>query len=635
MHGLLSGEEINKPNMNFSIKDKMNLAKGIAWVAVLFSLIVSVMLIANYLQLQSVDPLESPALETLVEQLHNNPDDEALKEDIRALDLLIRKAYFTSQWQIRTGAYMLIFGALVFILAIRYQKSLHNSLEELDSIEKDPFLDKQVARKWVMISGSGVFLFAILAGILSNNILGDYQPELVTDAEQTNSSIEVIEAQPVQTTTSQQTATTSTTESEVTETTQEEVSSEPEPVVEEETVEEAAPTPRPAPKAVTIEDYRNNFPFFRGPDASGITYKTNVPESFDIATGENIVWNIDLEKPGYSSPIIWDNKLFLTGADPEARMVFCYDTNTGDKLWDATADNIPGSPATVPQTTEDTGLAAPTMATNGTAVFAIFATGDLISLDMDGNRRWAKNLGVPDNYYGHSSSLVIFEDKLIVQYDTNSGCKVMAFSTEDGSSVWETERDVEISWSSPMLVNTGERFELILTANPYVISYNPATGEELWQVECLTGEVGPSAAYYDGIVFAANEYAVLSAIKLGDQPEIIWEDDYYLPEASSPLAADGLLIVGTTYGVVACYDAVSGEMYWEQEYNNVIYASPVYADGKVYLMDMDGILHVFKMDKEYQLIAESTTDEHSVCAPVFANGKMFIRTYSKLYCIGE
>lgn len=617
--------------MNFSIKDKMNLTRGIAWVAVLFSLVVSVMLIANYLQLQSVDPLESPAMTTLVERLHDNPDDEALKEDIRALDLLIRKAYFTSQWQIRAGAYMLVFGVLVFILAIRYQKSLRSGLEELDSIEKDPFLDKQMARKWVIYSGSGLFVLAILAGFLSNDILDTYEPAIVAEAESA-SDIETITAQPLQEAPSQEVVTTS--ENTNVEEVESEASLETSPMASAEESQSAAPEVA-ASKTVGIEDYRENYPFFRGPDASGVTYKSNTPVSFDLASGENIKWSVDLEKSGFSSPIIWGDKIFLTGADDAARMVYCYDADTGDKLWEVSASGIPGSPSTMPQVNEDTGLAAPTMATNGTAVFAIFATGDLMSLDMDGNRLWAKNIGVPDNYYGHSSSLIIFEDKLIIQYDTNSGCKVMALSTADGSTVWETPREVEISWSSPILVNTGNRYELILTANPSVISYNPATGEELWEVECLAGEVGPSAAYYDGIVYAANEYAALSAIKVGDQPEIIWDEDYYLPEASSPLAADGLVIVGTTYGVVACYDALTGEQYWEQEYNNVIYSSPVYANGNVYILDMDGILHVFKMDKEYQLVAESSLDEYSVATPVFSDGKMYLRTPNKLYCIGN
>ena len=619
--------------MNVSLKDKMSLARGIAWVAILFSLVVSAMLITNYLQLQSVDPLESPALQTLVDRLHDNPDDEVLKEDIRALDLLIRKAYFTSQWQIRTGAYMLIFGILVFVLAIRYQKSLKSGLEELESIEKDPFLDKQLARKWVVYSGAGVLALALISGFLSNNILNEYQPEIQEVNSQADSVVEVVAAQPIADTQDQEHSASTVAENEITET---ETSL---PLTETESVsEETSAIVTPARSVAVVNSTqlaRENYPFFRGPNGTGLSYKTNVPEKWDLASGDNILWKSEISKSGYSTPIAWGNKIFLTGADNEARVVYCYDKDSGNLLWEVKADQIAGSPTSMPRVTEDTGLAAPTMATNGTAVFALFGTGDLISLDMNGNRLWAKNLGVPNNHYGHSSSLIIYKNKVIIQYDTSRNAKVMALSIADGSSVWETARDVQVAWSSPILVNTGSRDELILTADPYVTGYDPETGTELWRVDCMMGEVGPSAAYADGIVYAANEYAVLAAIKMGDQPEIIWENDEYLPEASSPLAADGLVIVATSYGVVACYDALTGEKYWEQEFDEVIYASPTYADGKVYLMDMSGALHVFSMTKEYQLVAESELGENSVCAPIFIDGKMYIRGYDNLYCIGK
>nr|MBD3621058.1 PQQ-binding-like beta-propeller repeat protein [Sunxiuqinia sp.] len=618
--------------MNWTLKDKMNVAKGIAWFAVLFSLIVSVMLIANYVQLKTVDPLESPALQTLVDRLHDNPQDEALKEDIRALDLLIRKAYFTSQWQIRTGAYLLLFGVVVFVLAIRYLKSLSNELDELESIEKDAFLDKQLARKWMIYTGAGLFVLAMLSGVFSNNILDDYEPKALAEV-QMPSGVEVIEVQPV-------------------------ADNQIEPVVEaespahEESVQtetateepEVAASTEPEQKAAsaatkatvpTREQLRANYPFFRGPDGNGIAYQTKVPEKFDVASGDKVLWKVKVPKHGYNSPIVWGDQLFVTGADNDARVVYCYNKNTGDLLWEAKADQIAGSPAKLPKVTEDTGLAAPTMATNGAAVFALFGTGDVMSLDFSGKRLWAKNLGVPDNHYGHSSSLIIHKDKLLIQYDTNRGAKVLALSTTDGSTQWETVRDVRISWASPVLANVNGKVQLVLTGEPLVAGYDPENGKELWTVDCMMGEVGPSVGYADGVVYAANEYATLAAIKVGSQAEVIWEESEYLPEVASPLAKDGLLIIATSYGVLACYDAKDGSKYWEQEYGDGIYASPIYADGKVYVMDMGGNLHVIRLAKEFELVAESELGEKSVCSPVFADGKMYLRGFDHLYCIGN
>lgn len=629
--------------MNWTLKDKMNLAKGIAWIAALFSLVVSVMLITNYLQLKSVDPLESPALQTLVEQLHDNPNDEVLKENIRALDLLVRKAYFSSQWQIRTGAYLLIFSVLVFVLAVRYQKSLRSGLEELESIEKDAFLDKQLARKWLVYSGLGLFVVALLSGFLSSDLLDSYEPVDTLADNQAASSVEVIDVQPVASVDQLEVETT--TEEEITETEPELTDGQAANISQQDNsnaeVETKAPSEEKAVQAPvkvaipTKEQLRQNYPFFRGPDGDGITYKTNVPEKFDAASGENVLWKVQVPKHGYNSPIVWGEKLFVSGADAEAREIYCYDTKTGNLLWQAKADQIPGSPTKMPNVTEDTGLAAPTMATNGNAVFAIFGTGDLVALDMEGKRLWSKNLGVPDNHYGHSSSLIIYKDKLIIQYDTNRGSKVMALSTTNGSSQWETVRNVNISWASPVLVEVDGKDQLILNAEPLVAGYDPETGKELWTVECMMGEVGPSVGYDDGMVYAANEYATLAAIKVGSQAEIVWEDSEYLPEVASPLAADGYLIIATSYGVVACYDAKEGTKYWEQEYGDGIYASPVYADGKVYVMDMGGNLHVISLGKEFRLVAESSLGEKSVCSPVFAQGKMFLRGFDHLYCIGK
>jgi len=208
-------------------------------------------------------------------------------------------------------------------------------------------------------------------------------------------------------------------------------------------------------------------------------------------------------------------------------------------------------------------------------------------------------------------------------------------STQTGATVWETVRSSKISWSSPILVNTGKRMELILTTNPNVNSYDPQTGKELWNVACLSGEVGPSAGYTEGMVFAANEYAKLVGIKIGATPEVAWEADEFLPEVSSPLAVNSLLYVATTYGVLACYDAKSGEKLWSQEYGDSFYASPVYADGKVYITDMTGKTHVVRNTRDYQLIGTSELGEKAVCSPVFQNGRVYLRGMNNLYCIGK
>jgi outer membrane protein assembly factor BamB len=619
--------------MNTSKNDKLKLAQRIAWIAAGFALMMAVLLIANFVQTKLNKPIDNKTIPALVKRLSENPGDENLKVEIRAFDLMARKAYFTSQWQIRTGCYLMFLGIIISILAIRYILSAKSKLNEIDRANEVHGLDKLFAQKWVIYVGSGLIVVALASGFLASNSLKDY---VVNEniAVQEEQATEKVASPPVQ----EQVVTPSdqkvdTTQAVVPSTT---VNASPSNAVAvnppEKTAEPASAKPAGLP---TQAELKVNYPFFRGSQGNGVAFQKNTPTDWNGAAGKNVLWKVKVPKAGFSSPIIWGNQLFVTGADAQSRVVYCYDKNSGTLLWEAPADNIEGSPSKMPKVTADTGLAAPTMATDGRAVFAIFATGDVIALDLSGKRLWARNLGVPDNHYGHGSSLIVYKDKLIIQYDTNKSGKLLALDTQTGTTAWETARNSKISWSSPILVNTGSRTEVILTTNPNVNGYDPQTGKELWNIACLSGEVGPSAGYSDGMVFAANEYAKLVGIKIGGgTPEIAWEADEFLPEVSSPLAVNDLLYVATTYGVLACYEAKTGTKLWSQEYGDSFYSSPVYADGKVYITDMTGKTHIVKATKDYQLVGTPELGEKTVCSPVFQDGRVYLRGMNNLYCLG-
>ena len=604
--------------------DKIKIARQVARIAAGFAIIMAFLLIANFAQTRLNKPTDSKTIPALVKRLSQNPADADLKSEIRAFDLMARKAYFTSQWQLRTGSYLMFLGIIISVLAIRYVLSAKSKLNEIDSLEKVNELDKLVAQKGVIYVGSGLIILALISGILSYNSLKEYN---------TNENAAVQEEKPAEAVSVQvqqkaDVPASSTVPNEI-------------PVPAEKVVQESVPVTTnekvvvaPSTGFPSMAELKANYPFFRGSQGDGVAFQKNTPTDWNGAAGKNVIWKVKVPKAGFSSPIIWGNQLFVTGADAQSRVVYSYDKNSGTLLWEVAADNIEGSPAKMPKVTADTGLAAPTMATDGHAVFAIFATGDVIALDMSGKRLWARNLGVPDNHYGHGSSLIVYKDKLLIQYDSNKTGKLIALATKSGETVWETLRSSKISWSSPVLVNTGSRMELILTTNPNVNGYDPQTGKELWNIACLSGEVGPSAGYADGMVFAANEYAKLVGIKIGDAPEIVWESDEFLPEVSSPLAVNGLLYIATTYGVFACYDAKTGTKNWSQEYGDSFYSSPVYADGKVYITDMTGKTHIVKATKDYQLIGTPELGEKAVCSPVFQDGRVYLRGMNQLYCLG-
>ena len=552
-----------------------NIARKIVVFAAVCAAILSVLMIANYLQTKTNDPLNSQVITQLITQLQDNPEDAVIKEQIRALDLLSRKAYFTYQWQIRTGGYLLFAFVLLLLLALKFLSSLQPHLpdlnEELRSAER--WENQLLSRKYVVFSGLGVFLLALILGVISQSELDNIDLVARGGAQ----SLDV----------------------------------------------------------AGLEEMKKNWPGFRGPEGIGIAVDADYSTVWDGSSGENILWKIPIPYPGYNSPIIWENKIFLSGADDEVQIVYCIDSDTGDILWQAELIDIPGTPESRPIVSYDTGYAASTMTTDGERVFVLFATGDIAALDMDGNRIWAKNLGVPDNHYGHASSLTVFQDLLIVPFDQNTGGRLLGLRSSTGNVVYDQPREVEASWSSPILVNAADRFELILSATPFVMSHDPLTGQELWRVRCMMGEVAPSPAYADGMVYAVNEYARLVGIALEGTPAVTWEFLDDLAEVSSPVATDDFVFMATSFGAISCFDRKTGERYWFYDFPEGFYSSPILVGDKIYCMDVFGLMSIFKARKEFELVGQNELGEQAMTIPAFMHNRIYIRGENNLYCIGN
>jgi outer membrane protein assembly factor BamB len=390
---------------------------------------------------------------------------------------------------------------------------------------------------------------------------------------------------------------------------------------------------------VSLDDLKANWIGFRGFGSNGHATDAVPPLNWNAITGENILWKTPIAKQGMSSPVVWKRSIFLTGADEQARQIYCFDTETGRMLWEHAVTGLPGSPADgrLPEVLDETGFAAPTVATNGRFVAAVFATGELVCVNMNGERVWAKHLGTPNNHYGHTSSLISDGDLLFVQYDQKKDARLLAFEMATGRPVWQANRE-HMSWSSPILIENRGRVELILTNNKSVDSYDPKTGKRYWHVECLDGEVAPSAAYGGGVLFVANEGAAASAIDIGDhadEPKILWQWDEALPDAASPLANDDYLILPTAFGAVTCLDAKTGKVLWEHEFNQGFRSSPVLAHGRVYIIDLSGVMHVFKMGDRFESLGESAIGEPAYATSAFVGKRIYIRGVDHLFCIEE
>lgn len=599
--------------------DKIKLTQNIAVIAGIFCSLVALLLLLNFWQISKADPIESKAIEVLVERLKDDPNNDGLKAEIRSYDLLARKAYFNTQWQIQTGAVLLLIGVIILAFALRVYYSAKAKIEAPEKVLENEITSRILAQKGIIISGAVVFALAIGASFASVNYLDKYNVELAVAENELQPADEGIQVIVVGSEKTDSVVTVTPGDSAVSVAV---------------ATDSAKIETTPAIVALTAQNIKNNHNSFRGPFGQGVSYHKNIPTQWDGAAGTNIAWKTVIPKHGYNSPVIWGDKIFISGSDKQSREVFCFDRASGNLLWTGKADNITSSPANPPKVTEDTGLSAPTLATDGNRVYAIFATGDVIAFDMNGTRVWARNIGVPDNHYGHSSSLIVWDNKLFVQYDTNRGGKIMALNTNNGETAWEKTRASKISWASPVLAQVDGKYQLILTADPIVAGYDIKTGEELWQVKCMMGEVGPSVGFADGIVVAANEYAKMVAIDVKTKA-ILWEADEYLPEASSPLAYNGLVVIATSYGILACYDLKSGEKYWEHDVGKTLYSSPAFADGKIFMMDNDGVMRVYEFGKEMKLISENKLGEKAGTTPAFANGKIYIRGDKNLYCIGK
>lgn len=587
------------------------LYRNIAIVTSIFMLVMVAMMSVSYYQMQQVSPLQSEVMQTLKELNEANGENEALQQQVRQLDLLSRKAYFVKEGQVKTGLYILLAmaGVLVVSLNLYYRGTKTLPDKELDPV--DEWMNKSRSRKYITWASAGAAAAVLALVALQHVDIGNL--------------LKKVKGNPVESVavTQQQTGQSSAGDS---------LQAAADTLKTDSTALVAAADSLEAKEEVDslpIPKITSNA--FRGNNSLGISSARGIPTTWDLKSKKNVLWQSKIPKHGYNSPVINGRNVFLTGADQQARELYCFDVYTGELKWKVVADKIPGSPSTMPKVNADTGLAASSVATNGRQVCAIFATGDVICADMEGKRLWAKNIGLPDNHYGYASSLLMFGNELIIQYQNNSGAKILALSTANGNQIWSKSGNDKIAWSSPIIASLGGKSALVVMGNPAIAAYNPNNGAELWRVECLSGEVGSSPAAADGVVYGASEYSKCIAID-GATGETLWEASDYLPECSSLCATKSLVFCATSYGMVCAYDAKTGAVVKEHDLTTPFYSSPVVADGKVYLFSNTGKVYIFS-SSNFNLIKSFDTGEKTFATPAFTDGMMIVRSDNSLYCV--
>ena len=594
-----------------------------AIVAGIFILVIAGLLMANYFFGQATKPMDSEELTKLKGDIFRQPNNEVLKEQIRQLDLQMREEFFRRREFSWIGGYMLIAGIIIFLISAKfvydYQKEppIPNSAQQTNEARIFKFARWSVGTFGLIFGVIALFLIVLNSRysmldvgylILNENKLPDEEQQLVSRIEDQGIRIQ-----------------------------------NPEPSVEVQESEiqdqELIPSP-PAPPG----EPNKNWPRFRGPGGLGISPYTNIPASWNGKTGTNIKWKSPVPLPGKNSPVVWGNKVFLTGATETKREVYCFDANSGKLIWQKAVENVPFPSPEPVEVSDDTGYAAPTVVTDGIGVYAIFANGDLVGLDLNGNQLWAQNFGPFDNIYGYASSLLMYENLLIVLLDQGGKddgiSEIIALDSNSGKMVWKTPRPVGSSWASPILIDTGKRKEIITCGTPYVIAYEPKTGKELWRVKCLSGDIAPSPVFNGELVFATNAYATLAAIRPGGSGDvtatnIVWQADDGLPDITSPLANKEFIFLIETYGHMTCYDAKNGNPLWGEDLDGTFNASPSLVGDKVYLINNEGVTIIVNAGREFKEIGKYELGESVDACPAFADGRIFIRGDKNLYCIGK
>ena len=415
-----------------------------------------------------------------------------------------------------------------------------------------------------------------------------------------------------------------------------------------------------------------NWSQWRGSDGSGVSDATSLP--LEWGSEKNIVWKTPIPGRGHSSPVVWGNRIFLTteiegevvpgakavthmmqdkefkhpdsvGADRKHSLkVLCLDRDTGRLVWEKTAYD-----GTVLDDRHRKGsYASATPATDGKYVYAWFGSEGLYTYDFKGNLVWTALLGpIPTLGMGTGTSPVLYENLVILQCDEETGEKsfIAALDRKTGKEVWRTQRKVQVSWSTPLIVPGPPRAELICSGNEWIVSYDPATGKELWRTKGHENNAIPSPVAGHGMVFVSAGFPAKRtlAIRLGGSgeitgsPDIAWKYERGSAYVPSGIVYDEYLYLTTDRGILTCLDARTGAVQYENGRVPVpatFTASPVACDGKILLTSEDGDTFIIKAGPSHEVLRTNSINEPVYASPAIYQGRLFLRGEKNLYSIG-
>ena len=432
--------------------------------------------------------------------------------------------------------------------------------------------------------------------------------------------------------------------------------------------------------AVAQNRGQNNWPSFRGPNAAGIADGQNLPDKWDGEKGTNILWKVRIPGLAHSSPVVWGDRVFVTTAvssrgeakfkpglygegdasedrSPQKWQVLCIDRRTGKVLWTETAFEGPPREKRHMKAT----YANSTPATDGNYVVAFFGSQGLYVYDVKGKLAWKKDLGridagaydIPSYEWGTASSPIIYRDKVIVQCDQQKGSFIIALDLKTGKTVWQTAREELPSWGTPTIYPGSRRVELVTNASNFIRGYDPETGKELWRLGGSSKITAPTPIF-DGqfIVIASGRRPeapifVLRAGATGDitlkegqtsSEHVVWTRQRAGSYMPTPLIYRDQLYVIQNQGILTCYNLKTGEVNYTERIphqGSGFSASPVAADGLIYLSSEDGDIFIVRAGPGFELIGKNSMGQLLMATPAVSNGMMIVRAEHDLFAIGR
>lgn len=407
--------------------------------------------------------------------------------------------------------------------------------------------------------------------------------------------------------------------------------------------------------------HAENWPGWRGPRGDGTSRETQPPTTWNGKTGENIHWKVKIPGEGHSSPVVWENKIFLATCLPESeeRVLLCLDRKTGETIWRKTV--IKSKLETKHSLNSH---ASSTPATDGKIVVVAFlkidgrtipapnvgapreiTPGDIIvaSYDLDGHKKWEANVGQFISAHGFSSNPVLFEDLVIINGDHDGESYLFALDRETGEIRWKDKRDNGIrSYATPIIRDLDGRLQMVLCGSESVISYDPRTGKRHWTME------GPTEQFVASMVddgerffvtggFPDHHILAINPDGSGDvtKTHIAWRAERGAAYVPSPVVSGKSLVVVADNGIASCFDSATGERHWMARVGPRFNSSLVAADGLVYLVSDRGVTTVIKPGPKLEKVAENELGEFVSTSPAISQGQIFLRGQDHLFCIGK